>query len=146
MAFVGSLASKRAGPRPGNSIHLPLVGGNSNSRRRNVVPQAGTELAYYCLRNVYVTSHTHTLHQYRRAHAAHAARQSESASRLVTCEAATIVCFNSFAILTLMCIFQRIFIFPLELCVCVCEAIEKGGKDLENRNLVVSFIVYIHVY
>lgn len=45
------------GPR-GNSIHLPLVGGNS--RRRNVVPQTGTELAYYCLHNVYVTSHTYT--------------------------------------------------------------------------------------
>lgn len=59
MAFVGfARASKRARrTERGNSIHLPLVG--SNSQCRNVVPPVGTELAYYCLRNVYVTPDTY---------------------------------------------------------------------------------------
>lgn len=117
MAFVGSRSRQSAsvGPR-GNSIHLPLaaiVGGNS--RRRNVVPQAGTELAYYCLRNVYVTSHTYTLHQQSRCTCIGADRRSESASRLASCGAATVICVNSFMILATT--FSRGFVFLLGLCV-----------------------------
>lgn len=71
---VRSCQSASIGPR-GNSIHLPLVGGNS--QRRNVVPQPGTELAYYCLHNVYVTSHTYTLHQQSRYTCVGTDRQNE---------------------------------------------------------------------